>query len=392
MKILQVHNFYQQAGGEDRVVAAELALLSGNGHEVFQYTVHNDAVSKMPTIELGVKTVWNGTTYRDVRRFIAEKSIDIMHVHNTLPLISPAVYYAAAAQNVPVVQTLHNYRLLCPAATFYRQGEICELCLRKAIAYPAVLHGCYRASIAASGVVCTMLAVHRFAGTYRRNIHAYVALTEFARNKFCEGGLPAERILVKPNFLMDDPGAGNGQGGYALFAGRLTAEKGVAAMLDAWAACPHTIPLKIAGDGPMRRLVEERAAALPNVEYLGPCERARLLALLKDATFLMFPSRWYEGMPMVLLEALACGTPVVAFALGSLNDLIVNGENGLKLPLQGTDHLVNLLKDSHELAQMMANLRVGARAHFERYFTAQANYQLLNDIYQRTLSYFGSLS
>jgi glycosyltransferase involved in cell wall biosynthesis len=391
MKILQVHNFYRQAGGEDRVAAAEQALLSGNGHEVFQYTVSNDAVSKMHSIALGVKTVWNGTTYREVRRFIAEKSIDIMHVHNTLPLISPAVYYAAAAQNVPVVQTLHNYRFLCPAATFYRQGEICELCLRKAIAYPAVLHGCYRGSIVASAAVCAMLAAHGFAGTYRRNIHAYIALTEFARSKFCEGGLPAERILVKPNFLLDDPGAGNGQGGYALFAGRLTREKGVAAMLDAWAACPRALPLKIAGDGPMRRLVAERAAALANVEYLGPCERARLLALLKDATFLMFPSRWYEGMPMVLLEALACGTPVVAFALGSLNDLIVNGENGFKLPLEGTDDLVHLLMDQ-ELPQKMASLRAGARAHFERHFTAQANYQLLNDIYQRTLSYFGSLS
>jgi len=139
MRILQVHNFYQQAGGEDRVVAAEQALLSRNGHEVFQYTVHNDAVNNVPAVPLGIKTIWNGATYHNVRCLIAEKAIDIMHVHNTLPLISPSVYYAASAENLPVVQTLHNYRLQCPAATFYREGEICELCLSKTIKYPCCI-------------------------------------------------------------------------------------------------------------------------------------------------------------------------------------------------------------------------------------------------------------
>jgi glycosyltransferase involved in cell wall biosynthesis len=392
MRILQVHNFYQQPGGEDRVVAAEQALLSRNGHEVFQYTVHNDAVNNMPVVALGIKTMWNGATYQNVRRLVAEKAIDIMHVHNTLPLISPSVYYAARAENLPVVQTLHNYRLQCPASTFYREDKICEVCLSKTIKYPAVLHSCYRGSRAASAAVCAMLAAHRIAGTYRRRIHSYIALTEFARKKFCEGGLPVENITVKPNFLEYDPGAGRGQGGYALFAGRLTAEKGLTVLLDAWSACPGAMPLKIAGEGPLRLLVQKRAAALANVEYLGPCEHARLLTLLKDAAFLMIPSRWYEGMPMVLLESMACGTPVVGFAVGSLNDLIVNGENGLKLPLEGKDHLIDLLQGSSRLADTMARLRDSTRAHFERHFTAVANYQLLTAIYQRALQYSRSLS
>jgi glycosyltransferase involved in cell wall biosynthesis len=394
MRILQVHNFYRHAGGDDRVRAAEQALLAGNGHEVFQYTVHNDAVDKMQAIELGLKTVWNGASYHNIRRVIAEEAIDILHVHNTLPLVSPAVYYAAGAQNVPVVQTLHNYRFLCPAATLYRDGEICELCLSKAVKYPAVLHGCYRDSVAVSAAVCAMLGAHRLAGTYRQKIHAYIALTEFARSKFCEGGLPPERIVVKPNFVEHDPGRGPGGGGYALYAGRLAAEKGVAAMLDAWSARRCAIPLKIAGDGPLRLMVAERAAALPNVEYLGQCEHARVVALLKEAEFLMFPSRWYEGMPMILLESMACGTPVLAFAIGSLNNLIVNGENGLKLPLEGPDHLAQFLTDFARLpeSKSMRSLRDGARAYFERHFTAQANYQLLRDIYQGAFSRFRSLS
>jgi glycosyltransferase involved in cell wall biosynthesis len=389
MRVLQVHNFYQQAGGEDRVVAAEQELLSSNGHEVFQYTVSNESVNKLPVIELGIKTIWNGATYRCVRRLIAEQAIDILHLHNTLPLISPSVYYAAKAARVPVVQTLHNYRLQCPAATFYRQGEICELCLNKTVKYPAVLHSCYRGSRAASAAVCAMLAAHGFAGTFRQNIHTYIALTEFAKKKYAEGGLPAGKIVVKPNFLQHDPGAGSGRGGYALFAGRLTAEKGLAALLDAWSACPHAIPLKIAGDGPLRVLVESRAAALPNVEYLGLCEHSRLLALLKDAVFLTIPSRWYEGMPMVLVESMACGTPVVGFAVGSLDELIIDGENGVKLTLDGKDHLSDFLKDSRRVAETMGRLRAGARAYFERHFTARLNYQLLNAIYQRVLGPIG---
>jgi len=391
MRILQIHNFYQQAGGEDRVLAAEFALLSSHGHEVFQYTVHNDAVAEVPAVELGVKTIWNKDSYRKIRLLLAEHAIDIVHAHNTLPLISPSIYDAARAQNVPVVQTLHNYRLLCPAATFYRQGEICELCLGKAVNYPAVLHRCYRDSLAASAVVSIMLAAHHFAGTYQRKIHTYIALTEFARNKFREGGLPANRMIVKPNFLSHDPGPGTGQGGYALFAGRLTAEKGLVEMLDAWAANPHTLPLKIAGDGPLRSFVQERAASLATVEYLGLCEHARVMSLLQEAAVLVFPSRWYEGMPMILLEAMACGTPIVAFAVGSLSELILDFENGCKLPLADSDALPDLLRDSERLARISC-LRAGARAYFERYFTAAKNYQLLKKAYDEAADNSRSIS
>ena len=385
MRILQVHNFYQQAGGEDRVLQAEEELLTANGHEVFQYTVHNDAVNAMPDWSLGLKTIWNGDTYAAVRRRMAEQGIALAHVHNTLPLISPAVYYAAAAQRVPVIQTLHNYRLLCPAATFYRQGAICELCSGKSIKYPAVKYRCYRGGLGASAAVTTMLAVHRLAGTYRQRIHTYIALTEFARGKFCADGLPAERIVVKPNFLMKDPGVGDGSGGYALFVGRLSEEKGLAALLDAWSEGSQTIPLKIAGAGPLEKFVASRAGELPSVEYLGHCGYERVIELLKGAVFLMLPSRWYEGMPMAVLESMACGTPVVAFGLGSLNELIREGVNGFKLAGHDAAALAQFLKNPGELTAKCAGLRASTRAHFEAHFTAKANYPLLLGIYKRAL-------
>jgi glycosyltransferase involved in cell wall biosynthesis len=386
MRILQVHNFYRQAGGEDRVVAAEYGLLTANGHSVLQYTVHNNQVDKTAALDLGLKTIWNGESYQTVRRLIAEERIDLVHVHNTLPLLSPAVYDGAAAQQTPVVQTLHNYRLLCPAATFYREGAVCELCLDKAIKYPAVRHRCYRGSLPASAAVSIMLAVHHLLGTYKRKIHTYIALTNFARAKFCEGGLPAERITVKPNFVEDDPRAGSGNGGYALFAGRLTEEKGVATLLDAWSNSPCAIPLKIVGDGPMQRFVSKRATGLANVEYLGAVDYARVIELLKEAAFLVFPSRWYEGMPMVVLEAMACGTPVVAFGIGSMNDLIVDGINGVKLALQDSGALAGFLKNPSELTESMTHLRSSTRAYFEQNFTAKRNYGLLLDIYNRAIT------
>ncbi len=237
-----------------------------------------------------------------------------------------------------------------------------------------------------------MLAAHSLFRTYQQKVNTYIALTEFARAKFCEGGLPKERIKLKPNFLAEDPGVGPGSGGYALFAGRLTEEKGLTVLLDAWSQCPQALPLKIAGDGPLQLSVRERAAAMANVEYLGACDYMRVIELLKDAAFLVFPSRWYEGMPMVVLESLACGTPVVAFGLGSMNDLIVDGVNGVKLAYENRHALLEFLNNSGAFAENAPGLRNGARAHFERNFTAATNYELLLSIYQQTLNYSGSIS
>src|SRR5437773_765730 len=227
MKILVVHNYYKQAGGEDQCVAAEVEMLQAHGHEVTQYVLHNDAIDRMSRLEVATRTIWSRRAYREIRELIHSHRPEIAHFNNTFPLISPAAYYAARAEKVGVVQTLHNFRLLCPNALFFRAGRVCEDCLGKSIPWPGVVHKCYRGSRAASATTAAMLAVHRMLGTWREAVDTYIALTDFGRQKFIEGGLPPEKIAVKPNFVHPDPGPGAGTGGYAIFVGRLSEEKGL---------------------------------------------------------------------------------------------------------------------------------------------------------------------
>src|SRR5688572_2171648 len=234
MNILLVHNYYQQPGGEDQVFADETRLLRDRGHAVRQHTVHNDAVGTMGRVELLGKTIWNRAAYDELRAVARQHRADVVHFHNTFPLVSPAGYRAAHDAGAAVVQTLHNYRLLCPVATFYRDGGVCEDCMGKLVPWPGVLHKCYRDNRAASAVIATMLTVHRAMRTYRDEVDVFVALTEFARRKFVEGGLPAEKIIVKPNFVDPDPAVGTGGGGLALFVGSLAQAKGVIPFLQIW--------------------------------------------------------------------------------------------------------------------------------------------------------------
>jgi len=385
MKILQVHNFYRQAGGEDQVYAAEYELLTRHGHTVTQYTARNDAINGMSGIGAAARTIWNSHTYREVAALLQRESPAIVHAHNTFPLLSPSLYYAAAKAHVPVVQTLHNYRLLCPAATLFRNGHVCEECVGSALAYKAVVHRCYRNSAAASATTATMLLFHRIAGSWNTKVNTYVALTDFARDKFIEGGLPAGKIAVKPNFLSADPGVGGGNGNYALFASRLSEEKGVRALLDAWARPGSTIPLKIAGDGPMEGYVRERVARLENVEWLGYCPRERLLDLMRDARLLVFPSLWYEGLPLTFIEAMACGTPVVAAGLGSMNELIQDGVNGFRFTAGDAGSLVERLRWISSRPDKLREMRRSSRLYYEQNYTPERNYQMLLEIYRRSL-------
>ena len=330
MKILAVHNRYQRPGGEDQVFVDETALLEARGHRVVRCEVHNDQVEHMNRLTLAKDTVWNTSAYRELGALIRRERPDVAHFHNTLPLVSPAGYYAARAEGVPVVQTLHNYRLLCPVSLFFRDGRVCEDCMGKTVPWPGVVHGCYRGSRAASGVIATMLTVHRALRTWTEMVDVYVALTEFARNKFVEGGLPAGKIVVKPNFVAPDPGPGQGGGGYALFVGRLAPEKGTGTMLDAWDRLGTGFPLKIVGDGPLKDRVAGAAAGRSNVELLGHRPVADVHALMREADMLIFPSEWYETFGRVAAEAFAAGTPVVAADIGAVAELVEHGRTGLK--------------------------------------------------------------
>lgn len=385
-RVLLVHNYYQQPGGEDEVFVGEGRLLEERGHAVARYAVHNDAVRGVGRARLAAGAVWSRASYRALRALIRAERPDVVHVHNTMPLISPSAYFGAAAEGVPVVQTVHNYRHLCANGLLLRDGAPCHACVGRRVGLPGVVHACYRGSRAATATVVATNALHRAAGTWSRRVGVYVALTEFARRRLLEGGLPAERLVVKPNFVDPDPGAGRGAGGYAVFVGRLAPEKGVRTLLAAWRALGAALPLRIVGDGPLAPEVARAAAEIPGVTWLGRRTPAEVLALVGDAACLVCPSEWYETFGRVIAEAFAAGTPVVASEIGALAELVRVGETGLLFPPGDPAALAaavrRLLGDPPRLARM----RVAARHEFEQRFTADRNYDALVRIYDLAIS------
>jgi glycosyltransferase involved in cell wall biosynthesis len=391
MRILQIHNFYQQPGGEDIVLANEEKLLTRHGHEVVQFLLHNDNIAGMSQISLASKTLWNSDAYRAVSQKIEKHGIDVVHAHNTFPLISPAVYYAARAAQVPVVQTLHNYRLLCPAATFFRDGALCEDCLGKAFPWPALAHHCYRESLSASSGTALLISAHRVVRTWATKVNAYIALSNFSRDKFVQGGLPRQRMSVKPNFVMDDPGIGSGNGTgdeqpYVLFAGRLAREKGLHTLLKAWAKLTIPITLKIAGDGPLRGYVEALAQTTRNVQYLGYCARPRVYELMRNAALLVFPSEWYEASPLSVMEAMACGTPVLAADHGSLTEMIVPDQSGWLFPAGDAEALARSIESLFANEDLLRESRFSTRQYYDAHFAPGPNYDALMAIYSSVLA------
>lgn len=382
MRVLLAHNAYQQRGGEDFAVEREIELLRERRHQISTVFVSNDDISNMSRARLAADTLWSSSSKRSLKERLQSERPDVVHFHNILPLISPAAYYAAHSEGVPVVQTLHNYRLLCPNAQFFRDGGACEDCLGKPVPWPGVVHACYRESRAASGVVAGMLTVHRFLKTWTQKVDVYIALTEFARQKFIEGGIPAEKVAVKPNFVNPDPGPGEGKGGYALYVGRLSEEKGVGTMLRAWELLGDRMPLKVVGDGSLAERVSGAVERSSGVEWMGQIPGEQVTELMKDAAFLVFPSTWYEVFPLVIVEAFATGLPVIASDIGNMSSLIDHGHTGLHFrPGDGEDLAVQVgwvLSHPDELSRM----RREARTEFEAKYTAEHNYERLMEIYE----------
>jgi glycosyltransferase involved in cell wall biosynthesis len=392
MNVLLAHNFYQQPGGEDQTFADEGRLLEQHGHTVGRFTMDNDEVDAIGKLTVARKTVWNGRARQSLRKAIRETGARVVHFHNTFPLISPAGYYAAHDEGAAVVQTLHNYRLMCVTATFCRNGRVCEDCLGRAIAWPGILHGCYRGSRPGSAAVAAMLAFHRLKGTWRREVDVYIALSEFGRKKFIEGGLPPEKLIVKPNFSDPDPGLGSEKENFTVFVGRLSAEKGIGTLLEAWPRVfAHTgTRLKIIGDGPMRASAEAASKGNAGIEYLGRLEsQQEVYAAMGAAQALVFPSIWYEGQPRTIVEALAKGTPILASRLGSMPEMVADGRTGLLFEPGNPD---DLARQAQVLLTGQADrqrMRQAARLEFESHYTAEQNYPLLMRCYQTALQATG---
>jgi glycosyltransferase involved in cell wall biosynthesis len=390
MKIVLVHNQYQQSGGEDVVFAQERRNLERAGHDVVTYHRSNweiDNPAPLARLALAKDTVWSTRTRRDFTRLLVREAPDLVHVHNTFVMISPSIYGACQERGIPVVQTLHNFRLMCPAATFYRDGNICEACADRGL-WSSVLHGCYRSSRTASATVALMLATHRLLGTWRDSISSYIALTAFSRSKFIAAGFQPDKIFVKPNFIDPDPGPRTMSGDYAVFTGRLSPEKGVITLLRAWERLSVRLPLQIVGDGPDRSSLEAfaRDRSISGIAFRGRLTREETLAAVKGARFVIVPSVCYEGFPMVIAEAMACGVPIVCSRLGAMEEIVADGVTGLHFAAGDADDLMRKVEWACHHPSAMREMGRSARHEYENRYTADRNYSLLMDIYERTLN------
>jgi glycosyltransferase involved in cell wall biosynthesis len=386
MKVLMVHNRYQQRGGEDAVVDAEARLLAANGIDVQRFDADNDAIKSVLTkIQVSLGQFGLPTAAQSIfRDALFAFRPDVVHVHNWFPTLSPSLFNICSRQNVPVVHTLHNYRLLCVNATLFRNGHVCEDCIGTTFRTPGILHSCYRGSAAGSAVATAGMLTHWSLGTWCRSIDRFVALTDFARQKLVEGGLPSDKVIVKPNFIDPDPGPGAGRGGYFLFVGRLTEEKGVRVLLECWKEGPDLPKLKIAGTGPLENEVQAAVSTMPNVQWLGARSSEEVLDLMRNASALLCPSQWYEGMPRVVIESLAVGTPIIASSIGCYPEMIVNGETGALFRTGDSVALRNCLRDLLQ-GNALELMRANARSCFRSNYTGDKNFSLLLNVYRSVL-------
>ena len=388
LRVLLVHNRYVLPGGEDRAFESEVQLLTQFGEEVStleEQTVYPQGA--LQKIGIAANSLWSTDWHRKFRMRLEEFRPDVVHIHNFFPVISPSVYYACRKAGVPVVQTLHNYRLLCPAATFYRDGRICEECVDQGPLH-SIRYGCYRGSKLGTASVALMLEAHRRVGTWRSMVGCYIALTEFARKKMIAGGLPPDKVRVKPNFVLPDPGRRTGTGQFALFVGRVEEQKGIPTMLQAWKRLSQPIPLMIAGDGPYAPKLKAEIAqhGFSNVNYRGALAHADIIAAMKQARFLVFPSEWYEGFPMTIAEAFACGVPVISSRLGSMEEIIQDGRTGLHFSAGDPDDLARKIEWAWSHPRELERMGLAARAECEKKYTGKRNFEILKEIYRGVIT------
>ena len=385
-KVLIIHNYYQIPGGEDTVVQDEKKLLEDHGHEVVLYTRHNSELkefSKVQKLLLPFSTIFNVRTYREVKQIIKEKQIDIVHVHNTLNLISPSVYYTALAQKVPVVQTIHNFRLLCPGATFYRDGHVCEECLEKGL-FCAVKHSCYRGSRVQTLACVISTLIHRAIGIYGKM--NYICLTEFNKSKLLHlKQIKEQKIYVKPNFVQaaKESVPYNERKNQFIYVGRLEEIKGIDVLLNAWKLLGEDAPeLLVCGKGPLEEWAKDfvNDNHLEKVKLLGFVSNDQVKEMIGKSKALILPTQVYEGFPMTIAESYAVGTPVIGSDLGNTGSLIEEGKTGLKFKHTSAENLAEAVKDMlnsfFELDEGIINT-----------YSKEDNYEQLRKIYEACCYY-----
>jgi glycosyltransferase involved in cell wall biosynthesis len=386
VKILLCHNYYRYRGGEDVSFEADIEMLRSFGHELHIYTKHNTEINGSGRLRLAKNTIWSRDSETEISDIIATFQPQVMHCNNIFPQISPSVYRAANRRGVAVVQALRNYRLLCANSYLFRDGHLCTQCVDRPLPYPALLYGCYRDSRLATAAVVGMQVVHNALGTWKQRVDAYFTPSAFARSLFIRNGIDGNRIAVRTNFVHPDLGLASGSGGYALFVGRLSPEKGLRVLLKAWQTLHGTIPLKIVGTGPDEEPLRSEYGNLAGVEWLGSRSSAEVLELLADAKCLVMPSEWYETFGRTIAEALSRGTPVIASRLGAMAELVIDGKTGFLFEPSNAEALVTAVRMLVADDSRYQTMRREAYDSYKARFTREKSYEQLMRVYNEAIA------
>jgi glycosyltransferase involved in cell wall biosynthesis len=386
MKILAVHNYYQQRGGEDQCFEDMVDVLQKNGHHVVLHTRHNESIHWASKLSVAASTSWNWSEFKNIGKLIRREKPDLVHAMNTFPLLSPSIFYAAKREKVPVVFEVQNYRLSCAGALLLRNDKICETCLHSALPFAAIAHRCYRNSAAGSATLASSIVLHRLLRTWQRVVDLFLCPSQVCKTKLIESGLPAGKIRVKPNVLNFDPGMGDGPQPFVVFVGRLSEEKGLSTAIKAWQENADLPVLKVIGDGPLAGLVQHAQQHDPRIQWLGRLPIETLVKEVGSATCLIMPSIWYEPFGRTTIEAMAKGTPVVGSRIGGTAEIIDDGVTGWLFEPGNAEDLAAKVRTAMAMpTDRMAQFRTAARQEFLNKYTADRNYEQLMAAYETVI-------
>lgn len=380
-RILVVHNYYQIPGGEDSVVKNEVEMLENHGYDVTLYTRNNNELrtgNMLKKIFLPFFTIFNFRTYYDIKRIVKRDKIDIIHVHNTLSLISYSVYYAAKKCKIPVVQTIHNFRLICPNALLYRQGNVCEECLEQGLKC-GVQYKCYRNSRLQTLVWVINLKIHRMTGIFK-TIN-YICLTEFNKNKLLRlKQLKPQNVFIKPNFVRGVTEQNmDRRSDYLIYIGRLEEIKGMSVLIEAWKEMGNTAPkLLMCGTGPLESYCATNIEQYHlNIQLKGYVENIEIRNLLRNARALILPTKVYEGFPMTIVEAYSVGTPVICSNIGNAGEIVKEGITGYKFEVGESKSLIKAISKLENCEIMYDEIF----KEYQEKYTEENNFSILKNIY-----------
>lgn len=382
MRILLLHNKYKIKGGEDSVLENERKLLENNGHYVSCYSEDNAKVrGKLQELVIALFSFFNPISFFKLKKKISTFKPDIIHVHNFFPIISPSVFWAAKKMKTPIVMTLHNFRLICPNALLFRNYKSCEICICSNFKLSAIKYKCYRNSYMQSFIVWAMSSINTSIGTWKNKVQYFIPLTAFSKEKFVNSSInvPSSHFIIKPNFV-DDPGENNSErSSDYLFLGRLSEEKGIKVLIESMEYLNSSKKIIVVGTGPLEESVKKAAEKFDNFIYLGFKKHSECIQLLKSCSALVFPSLWYEGFPMTILESFSTGTPVITSDIGNQKVIVEDGVNGIHFCNDNPKDLAE--KINNFSIKKDKNLFKNARKTYLNKYTPQKNYEELMSIY-----------